>query len=66
MGTVMLSENKLLAIIELNNKAEKKVVSEKINSCGLSFSKIVFAKIPRDARHNSKIDYSLLATIVRT
>lgn len=66
MGTILLEENKLLAIIELNDAGEKKPVIEKINSCGLNFDGIVFLeKIPRDQRHNSKIDYGLLKTKIK-
>ncbi|MEO5644262.1 MAG: AMP-binding protein [Bacteroidia bacterium] len=66
MGTVMLPDNKLLVIVELTDAAEKKIVTEKINSCELIFDKIIFLeKIPRDQRHNSKIDYGLLKDEVK-
>jgi len=61
MGTLMMLNKKLLAIIELNELADKKSVTEKIATCGITFDKVIFLKkIPRDPRHNSKIDYALL------
>lgn len=61
MGTVMLFGKKLFAIIELNDPAQEKSITEKTLRCGINFDEIVFVgKIPRDPRHNSKIDYGLL------
>lgn len=61
MGTIMLSGQKLVAVIELNDASLKNAVEEKAGASGIDFEKIIFMqKIPRDPRHNSKIDYALL------
>ena len=64
-GTVLMLKNKLIAVAELNAGGNKKHISEKINSAEIIFDEIIFIKkIPRDPRHNSKIDYEKLVTAV--
>jgi acyl-CoA synthetase (AMP-forming)/AMP-acid ligase II len=61
MGTVLLKGQKLIAVLELNELSQKKMAEEKAGAGGIDFDKIIFLeKIPRDPRHNSKIDYNLL------
>jgi acyl-CoA synthetase (AMP-forming)/AMP-acid ligase II len=61
MGTVMLLGEKLFAVIELNDLTKEKTATEKTLRSGISFDEVIFIeKIPRDPRHNSKIDYTLL------
>ena len=61
MGTILYLNGKLTAIIELLDASGKETVKNKINSLEMKFEKIVFIKkIPRDPRHNSKIDYPKL------
>jgi olefin beta-lactone synthetase len=61
MGTVLLSGRKLVAVLELNDLSQKKAAAEKAGANGINFDQIIFLeKIPRDPRHNSKIDYNLL------
>jgi len=61
MGTVLMFEDKLVAIIELNNLKIKEQVKLQVEQLKTKFDSIEFVdKIPRDPRHNSKIDYALL------
>lgn len=60
LGTIMMWKDELTAIIELKENAQKEQVKAVIQSFPDTFSRIVFRKIPRDPRHNSKIDYEKL------
>jgi len=61
IGTILHLNNRLLALIEMNDNSKKKEVEAEIRSLELLFDKIIFLKkIPCDPRHNSKIDYELL------
>lgn len=61
MGTVMMLNGQLTAIIELAGGSEADLVKFEIRSLPEAFEDIVFIpKIPRDPRHNSKIDYEKL------
>ncbi len=59
MGTILEVDKKLIAVIELKKGAFKKDVLFKMNGADVSFDEVRFlTKIPRDPRHNSKIDYA--------
>ncbi len=61
MGTVMHLNNKLTAVLEVKTVNNKKEILNQVNKADISFDDIKFiAKIPRDPRHNSKIDYEKL------
>ncbi len=66
MGTVMNINNTTTVVAEAD-KSNKEKVKNKIKNSGLFFEKIILiTKIPRDPRHNSKIDYeTLLKSIAR-
>jgi acyl-CoA synthetase (AMP-forming)/AMP-acid ligase II len=65
MGTIMKVKNKLRAVIELEDKSSKAFVKNKISKSAVNFDEIIFIKkMPRDPRHNSKIDYAKLKEIV--
>lgn len=61
LGTIMLLNNRLTAIIELADHSRRDFVRSVIEPLPEAFEDIVFiSKIPRDPRHNSKIDYEKL------
>lgn len=65
IGTVMQLNGQLTAIIELCDSAQRNAVSAAIKSLPGAFGDIVFVpKIPRDPRHNSKIDYEKLRILL--
>ncbi|WP_171037843.1 AMP-binding protein [Dyadobacter luticola] len=58
MGTILMLAGKITAIIELKNSRFHDNVKQTLEK---EFEKILFIKkIPRDPRHNSKIDYERL------
>lgn len=61
MGTVMLLNSRLTAVIELGDSTRRDTVAAEIRSLPEAFGDVIFIpKIPRDPRHNSKIDYEKL------
>ncbi|MDQ3393187.1 MAG: AMP-binding protein [Bacteroidota bacterium] len=65
MGTIMMFDNKLLAILELNKYSNKDQVRRIIMDQALKFDAIKFiTKMPRDLRHYSKIDYIKLRKLI--
>lgn len=63
IGTIMKINDKITFIIELKKdyKKQKAKIEEIIKSRKIIYDKIIFLdKIPRDPRHNSKIDYDKL------
>lgn len=64
-GTIMLIKGKITAIIELKDESGKDAVKSNLESALPLLEKILFLKkIPRDPRHNSKIDYEKLRLFV--
>jgi acyl-CoA synthetase (AMP-forming)/AMP-acid ligase II len=65
MGTLMMLDDRLIAVVELNDAARRDAVRAAIQSLSETFEDIVFIpKIPRDPRHNSKIDYEKLRVML--
>ncbi len=65
MGAIMMLPNGLTAIIELSATVNREMVKTKIEKMDIKFDQIRFvAKIPRDPRHNSKIDYPRLRFMI--
>lgn len=61
IGTVIEDNEKIHLIIELKKGADRGQAEKKIKEHGILFDEIIFIKkIPRDPRHNSKIDYDKL------
>ena len=61
IGTIMKINEELLAIIEMGDDSRKEYIRNNISLLDIKFDMIKFiSKIPRDLRHNSKIDYGLL------
>ncbi len=61
MGTLLQLNEKLVLAIE--GTANKELIQEKCTN--IPFDEIEFIDIPRDPRHNSKIDYPSLEAIIR-
>ncbi|WP_114784115.1 AMP-binding protein [Botryobacter ruber] len=59
MGTVLQLNGELTAVLELKPGADKAAVQEQVTQAG-QFEVRFVSKIPRDPRHNSKIDYERL------
>lgn len=65
IGTVMLLKEKITAVIEMKEELKKDLVKSNIKNQGPQFENIIFLKkIPRDPRHNSKIDYQKLRLLI--
>lgn len=65
MGTLLLLNNKLTAILETKATGNKQLIAEHIKKADITFDEIKFiTKAPRDPRHNSKIDYEKLKKLV--
>jgi acyl-coenzyme A synthetase/AMP-(fatty) acid ligase len=65
MGTLLEINDKLIAVIELKTGAIKNNISDKIQNADVKPDEIqVITKIPRDPRHNSKIDYEKLKKLI--
>lgn len=66
MGTIFLLKNKVTAVIELKDKMKQAFVTNEIlkknnpSENGKVEEVLFIKKIPRDPRHNSKIDYQKL------
>lgn len=61
IGTIMETEIGIIAFIELKKEAAKTAVEDKIRHLPIPIAQIQFIKkIPRDLRHNSRIDYQAL------
>jgi acyl-CoA synthetase (AMP-forming)/AMP-acid ligase II len=61
MGTFLNIDNKLTAIIEIRSDAKKEFIVNLLKTMDVIPDEIKFiSKIPRDPRHNSKIDYEKL------
>lgn len=58
MGTVMKIHSEIVMIVE--TKLSHTVLNQKLKSAGFEYDRLVIKKIPRDPRHNSKIDYDRL------
>ena len=63
MGTILEIAGNLTAIIELKAGCDKIDVIQKIEKLGLKIDIQFVSKIPRDPRHNSKIDYEKLKSV---
>lgn len=65
LATIIKRNEKITAVVELKNDADKESVRKAIDQLGLGFDDVLFIpKMPRDPRHNSRIDYELLNTCV--
>lgn len=65
IGTVMMLNGRLTAVIELAERSGADSVKSAIKALPEAFEDIVFIpKIPRDPRHNSKIDYEKLRVML--
>ena len=63
MGTVLNKQNQTIVVIELNDQSQKLSIETILEKLPIRVDKYIFVtKIPRDPRHNSKIDYEKLLT----
>lgn len=65
MGTLLQINNKLTAIIEIKQEEAKQNVQNSLTKMDIQPDAVRFiSKIPRDPRHNSKIDYEKLKNLL--
>lgn len=65
MGTLLMLNNKLIVVIELKENANKNTLQTHLQTLDIVPDEIKFIKkIPRDPRHNSKIDYEKLKIVI--
>lgn len=61
IGTILNISGKAIIVVEGRHKKEESIIREKINNTKLHYNGVIVVnKIPRDPRHNSKIDYEKL------
>jgi len=60
IGSLILHNNKIYAVLELDNQADEAKVTGVIQDLLPQAAVKIVSKIPRDPRHNSKIDYEKL------
>jgi len=64
IGTVIMLNGKITAFIELNDLTKRESAETAIKAGNNTIEQIIFLKkIPRDPRHNSKIDYQKLGVL---
>ncbi len=64
-GTIVMHHNKVVAVIQLYNIQKKQFVKNVIKNNNPELKEIIFIKnIPLDPRHNSKIDYEKLSSLL--
>ncbi len=59
IATIIKQHEKLLAIVQIDNNANKENIIEAIKNLGIENISFI-NKMPRDSRHHSKIDYNKL------
>jgi len=62
IGTVLKIRDEIFLIVETKIPFDK--IFNELKLRGFEFDKLIITKIPRDPRHNSKIDYDKLKTIL--
>lgn len=62
IGTVLKIKEQIILVVETKIPLEK--LEQVLKSQGFEFDKLLITKIPRDPRHNSKIDYDKLKEIL--
>ena len=60
LGSIILHDNKIYTVLEVDNKADIRELTTRIESLLPESHLKIVSKIPRDPRHNSKIDYDKL------
>lgn len=64
IGTILHKNQKVIAVLELNDSSKKTSIEAQVKKLNVTIDRIVFLnRIPRDPRHNSKIDYEKLLTL---
>jgi len=66
IGTILEKERELVVVLEKNQEVKESTLPDFRNLKGLSmdYRLVILKKIPRDPRHNSKIDYAKLMSKV--
>jgi len=62
IGTILKIKKEIVLIIE--TKLNKQNIEQELKSRNFEYDRLVITKIPRDPRHNSKIDYDKLKKIL--
>lgn len=61
IGTILHKNHQTIVALELTDNSKKTSTEEKVKKLNVTIDRVVFLnKIPRDPRHNSKIDYEKL------
>lgn len=61
IGTVLKINEKIVLVVETKMTQDK--LHQELKNRGFEFDKLIITKIPRDPRHNSKIDYDKLKNL---
>ena len=62
IGTILKIDEQIILVAE--TKIPQKKLERELKNFGFNFDKFIITKIPRDPRHNSKIDYDKLRKIL--
>ena len=62
IGTILKINEQIILVVE--TKIPQKKLEQELKNCGFNFDKLIITQIPRDPRHNSKIDYDKLKKIL--
>ena len=62
IGTVLKHNDKIIIVAE--TKIPEQKIKQELKTRNFEFDKLVITKIPRDPRHNSKIDYDKLKQLI--
>ena len=62
IGTVLKINNEIVLVVE--TKILKHKLEQELKKRNFEYDKLIITKIPRDPRHNSKIDYDKLKKIL--
>ena len=66
IGTILSLDNQVVIVLELQKNGNELLIENQISNLKIKFDTIkVLKKIPRDPRHNSKIDYEKLKVMLR-
>ena len=62
MGTILKIKDRIVVVVETKLPAAK--IEQELKNRNFEFDRLIITKIPRDPRHNSKIDYDKLRNLI--